>query len=208
MPSLETTTAFFVVSLVLGFTPGPDNLFVLMQAASQGRKTGIVVVLGLCTGLLVHTAGVSLGLAAVFAASAAVFTVLKLVGAAWLAWLAWQAWRAPASASSSTDASRTAPMRLYVRGIVLNLSNPKVSLFFLAFLPQFVDPGRGTVGLQLLWFGFVFIVATLISFGIITWLAGTLGTFLRGSPRAQVFMNRATAVVFAGLALRLATSGR
>ena len=208
MPTLETTAAFFAVSLVLGFTPGPDNMFVLMQSASQGRRAGIVVVLGLCTGLLVHTAAVSLGLAAVFAASAVAFTVLKLFGAGYLAWLAWQAWRAPAGASSATAAGRTAPMRLYLRGIVLNLSNPKVSLFFLAFLPQFVDPARGVVGFQLLWFGFVFIVATLVSFGIITWLAGTLGTFLRRSPRAGVLMNRATAIVFAGLALRLATSGR
>lgn len=208
MPSLDTTSAFFVIALVLGFTPGPDNLFVLMQAASQGRKAGVFVVLGLCTGLLVHTAAVALGLAAVFAASAMAFTVLKFAGAAYLAYLAWQAWRAPAAGVAGVGAPAVAPGRLFLRGIVMNLTNPKVVLFFLAFLPQFVDTARGPVALQVLTLGAVFILATLLAFGLITYLAGTLGQWLRRSPGVQTGMNRATAVVFAGLALRLATSAR
>ncbi len=208
MPAFHTTAAFFALSLVLSFTPGPDNLFVLMQSVSQGRRAGMLVVLGLCTGLLVHTAAVSLGLAAVFAASATAFTILKFAGAAYLAWLAWQAWRAPVGTAATDRVAAVRASRLYVRGIVMNISNPKVVMFFLAFLPQFVDPKLGSVALQLCWFGFAFIVATLVSFGIITYLAGSFGKILQGSPRAQKIMNRATALVFIGLALHLATSQR
>ena len=97
MPSIETLVAFFGVSVLLALTPGPDNLFVLLQSAQRGWRAGMCVVLGLCLGLIGHTAAVALGLAAVFAASTLAFTVLKLLGAAYLAWLAWGALRAPVS---------------------------------------------------------------------------------------------------------------
>jgi threonine/homoserine/homoserine lactone efflux protein len=204
MPSLDTSIAFLGIALLLGFTPGPDNLFVLMQSATHGRRAGFCVVLGLCCGLLVHTAAVALGLAAVFAASPAAFTVLKFAGAAYLAYLAWQAWRAPADAQLAQQVPRMNPWRMLARGFIMNLTNPKVIFFFLAFLPQFVAPGLGPVALQLGWFGFLFILATLVSFGLITCFAAFLGQRLRSSPAALRAMNRLTAVVFAGLALRLA----
>jgi threonine/homoserine/homoserine lactone efflux protein len=155
----------------------------------------------------VHTAAVTLGLAAVFAASAIAFTALKLVGAVYLAYLAWQAWRAPVATSGARPPAAPAH-HLYGRGVVMNLTNPKVVLFFLAFLPQFVRPQVGSVALQLAWFGLLFIVATLIVFGAIAVFAGYLGERLRGSARVQRLLNRASAVVFAGLALRLATARR
>jgi threonine/homoserine/homoserine lactone efflux protein len=139
MLPLDTLIAFFGIAVLLALTPGPDNLFVLMQSAIWGRKAGMFVVLGLCTGLLGHTAAVAVGLAAVFAASPVAFTVLKLAGAAYLAYLAWQILRAPVE---SEDGKRPEPMRpgaLYRRGIVMNLTNPKVLLFFFAFLPQFTS---------------------------------------------------------------------
>src|SRR5574337_1879284 len=102
MTSIETTATFFAVSVLLGAAPGPDNLFVLMQSAVRGRRAGMLVVLGLCTGLLGHTAAVAVGLAAVFAASATAFTLLKFVGAAYLAWLAWQALTAPDGGDPAT----------------------------------------------------------------------------------------------------------
>jgi threonine/homoserine/homoserine lactone efflux protein len=166
------------------------------------------VVLGLCTGLVVHTAAVALGLAAVFAASAAAFTVLKAVGAAYLAWLAWQAFRAPAAPLAEGVRPAIPGWRLYGRGIVMNLTNPKVVLFFLAFLPQFVRTELGPVAPQLAWFGLLFIAATLFAFGLVAYLAGSLGARLRRSERAQRLLNRATAVVFAGLALRLVLARR
>ena len=208
MLSVQTILAFFGVSLLLGITPGPDNVFVLLQSASHGRKAGQLVVLGLCTGLVVHTLAVALGLAAVFAASELAFVVLKYVGAAYLVYLAWQAWRAPVS-DASVELVRSLPARsLYARGVLMNLTNPKVVLFFLAFLPQFVDPARGGIAGQICQLGLIFIVATLLSFGTISYFAATLGQRLRSSVRAQRLMNRVTAGVFAGLALRLVTAAR
>ena len=209
MLPLDTLVTFFGLSLLLGFTPGPDNLFVLVQSVAHGRQAGLLVVLGLCTGLLLQTAAVALGLAAVFAASAAAFTGLKVLGAAYLAYLAWQAWRVPAGRpEDGCQGPRASPAQLVGRGIVMNLTNPNVVLFFLAFLPQFVDPQRGPVAWQLAGLGVVFIAATLLAFGAITCLAGLIGKMLRSSARAQRLMHRAAALVFVGLAARLALAQR
>ncbi len=209
MLSLDTALSFFTVALLLGFTPGPDNLFVLMQSVSRGRRAGLIVMLGLCAGLCVHTAAVALGLAAVFAASPGAFVVLKLVGAAYLLYLAWQAWRAPAEAPGSQAAQPPASARsLFLKGIVMNLTNPKVVLFFLAFLPQFVEPSAGPVGVQIVLLGALFVLSTLLAFGSIALLAGVLGECLLRSARAQTVLNRLAAVVFAGLAVRLLAASR
>ena len=215
MPSTDTLLAFFGVSILLGLTPGPDNLFVLLQSAQRGWRAGMAVVVGLCMGLVVHTAAVALGLAAVFAASAVAFTVLKLLGAAYLAWLAWQALRAPApsgdaggAAAASAGVAAPSLWRMVGRGVVMNLSNPKVLVFFLAFLPQFADPARGPMGGQLMVLGLVFIVAALLVFGAIACFSGVFGALLLRSPRAQQWLNRIAGVVFLGLAVRLATSQR
>ena len=213
MPSLETLITFFGVSLLLGLTPGPDNLFVLVQSAQRGWRAGMAVVLGLCGGLVVHTAAVALGLAAVFAASAVAFTLLKWCGAAYLAYLAWGALRAPAAVASGTApaaAAGTAPSarRMVVRGMVMNLTNPKVLVFFLAFLPQFADPARGPVAWQLMLLGVVFMVATLLVFGAIACFSGVFGALLQRSARAQTVLNRVAGLVFLGLAVRLVTAER
>ncbi|MFZ6693790.1 LysE family translocator [Undibacterium sp. SXout20W] len=208
MLSFQTALTFFGVSILLGLSPGPDNVFVLMQSATQGRKAGMLVVLGLCTGLVVHTIAIALGLAAVFAASAMAFLVLKLFGAAYLAYLAWGAWRAPVSADTSINASPLRPRDLYLRGIIMNLTNPKVVFFFLAFLPQFVSAERGSVAFQFVELGCLFILATIVAFGSISYFAATVGQRLRGSAKAQRWMNRTAAIVFTGLALKLALSQR
>jgi len=208
MLTLQTAIAFFGVSVLLGITPGPDNIFVLVQSATHGKRAGMLVVLGLCTGLVVHTTAVALGLAAVFAASETAFVVLKMVGAAYLAYLAWGAFRAPASSGGDAQAPSLQPRQLYVRGIVMNLTNPKVVFFFLAFLPQFVDAGQGAIAWQLGQLGCIFILATLLTFGAVSYFAATLGERLRGSARAQVWMNRMAGAVFAGLAVKLAVAQR
>ncbi|QNP59150.1 LysE family translocator [Paenacidovorax monticola] len=214
MPSIETLIAFFGVAVLLGLTPGPDNVFVLLQSAQRGWRAGMCVVLGLCMGLVVHTAAVALGLAAVFAASSMAFTVLKMLGAAYLAWLAWQALRAPAAvpggAGSEPEAAGRAGglARMVGRGMVMNLTNPKVLIFFLAFLPQFADPARGSVAVQLMVLGVVFMLATLIVFGAIACFSGVFGAVLLRSARAQTVLNRVAGLVFLGLAVRLATAQR
>ena len=199
---------FFTTSVLLALSPGPDNLFVMTQAAQQGRKAGLLVTLGLCTGLLFHTAAVTFGLAALFKASALAFTVLKFAGAGYLLYLAGQAFRAGTIAGPSTVADRLNAAVLYRRGIIMNITNPKVSIFFLAFLPQFADPAKGQLSAQFLLLGGVFIIATLLVFGTISILAGVFGEHFRKSAFAQKILNRAAAGIFAGLALKLALAQR
>jgi threonine/homoserine/homoserine lactone efflux protein len=168
----------------------------------------MLVVLGLCSGLLFHTAAVALGLAAVLAASPAAFTALKLAGAAYLLWLAWGAWHAPAGMGDHGDSSAMAPAKTYARGVIMNVTNPKVAIFFLAFLPQFADPARGNLALQIFYLGAVFMLAALLTFGAIAWFAGSFGAALQRSHRAQTLLNRTASLVFVALALRLATAQR
>ena len=219
MPTLQSLIAFFGVAVLLALSPGPDNLFVLMQSVQRGWRVGIAVVVGLCLGVVVHTTAVALGLAAVFAASSVAFTMLKWCGAAYLAYLAWGAWRAPVSDAKS--ASGAQPERassnqidskellvMVRRGVVMNLTNPKVLIFFLAFLPQFADPAIGPVGPQIFVFGAVFILAAFLVFGAIAVFSGAFGNLLLRSPKAQFWLNKITAIVFLGLAVKLATAQR
>ena len=164
--------------------------------------------MGLCAGLLVHTTAVTFGLAAVFAASATAFTVLKFAGAGYLLFLAWQAYRAGAQVGPASRVDQLTPGRLFSRGVIMNITNPKVSIFFLAFLPQFVDPRRGPLTLQFLLLGSIFIVATILVFGGISLLAGAMGEKIRQSARAQLLLNRIAGTIFAGLAVKLATTQR
>jgi threonine/homoserine/homoserine lactone efflux protein len=205
MPSLSTLIAFFGISLVLGFTPGPDNLFVLLQSATRGARAGMVIVSGLCSGLLVHTLIVAVGLGALLVASSVAFTVLKSAGAAYLAFLAWQAWRAPVGTTPGKVPEVDAA-HLYKRGLVMNLSNPKVVIFFLAFLPQFVVANRGHIPLQIAVLGMSFIGASLIAFGIIAFFSGMGGKLLLRSTRAQRLLNRFSSLVFVALAAKLVST--
>lgn len=201
---MDILVIYFSASLALAIAPGPDNIFVLTQSAVHGRMAGLLVTLGLCTGLMVHTAAVTLGVAVIFMTSAVAFTGLKILGATYLLYLAWQAFRAGRSDLSSTrDAEAPAGHRLYLRGIIMNVTNPKVAIFFMAFLPQFAEPARGSLTLQLILFGAVFMLATLIVFGGVAWGAGLIGEWLKRSQRAQLVLNRIAGVVFAGLAIRL-----
>jgi threonine/homoserine/homoserine lactone efflux protein len=204
----QVALSFFGIALLLALTPGPDNLFVLMQSALWGRKAGLFVVLGLCTGLVGHTLAVAVGLAAVFATSQAAFAALKFAGAAYLVYLAWQAFRTQAGPSSRAKLPRQSKGQLYRRGIVMNLTNPKVSLFFLAFLPQFTSPSRGSVALQTVGLGVLFMLATLLVFGSIAFFSGAFGALMQRSASAQRLLNRAAGVVFLGLALKLAFTHR
>lgn len=206
MLPVHTLVPFFGIAVVLGLAPGPDNLFVLLQSAMRGVRAGMVVVLGLCTGLLVHTAAVAFGLAGLFAASPTAFTALKTVGAIYLAWLAWQAFHAPVGTSTSPTGDIAPTGQMYRRGIVMNLTNPKVVIFFLAFLPQFVVAGQGSVALQVLLLGIVFVTATLLVFSAIAWGAGMFGELLMRSPSAQRRLNWFAGLVFLGLAAKLALS--
>lgn len=208
MIPIETVAIFSAASVALALAPGPDNIFVLTQSALYGRNAGILVTLGLCTGLLVHTAAVSLGVAAIFQTSVLAFNILKIVGALYLLYLALQAFRASATQLGEGGKQKLTWRKLYTRGIIMNITNPKVAIFFLAFLPQFANPALGPITGQMLIFGALFIVATLLVFGAVAWFAGFLGEWLKESEKAQIIMNRIAGTIFTGLAIRLAISER
>ncbi len=208
MIPLETVLVFLAASTALALVPGPDNIFVLTQSALHGRSAGMFVTLGLCTGLIVHTTAVALGVAVIFQTSEIAFNILKVVGAGYLLYLAWQAFKASASKLNAKENVNAGPRALYVRGLVMNITNPKVAIFFLAFLPQFADPSLGSLTAQMFIFGGLMMLVTLVVFGTVGWTAGFLGEWLRRSTRAQIMLNRIAATVFIALALRLVTSER
>ncbi len=199
----ETLTLFLTSSILLALAPGPDNLFVLAQSAQHGRKAGLIVTFGLCTGVLVHTAAVTFGVAAIFQTSAVAFTILKYFGATYLLYLAWMSFRASGKAGADKEVKKLSFRKLYFRGVIMNVTNPKVSIFFLAFLPQFVDPSYGPIIPQMLQLGGLFILSTIWIFGGVALLAGTFGTWLARSDRATKILNWVAGSVFAGLAFRL-----
>jgi len=208
MIPVETIGVFFAISTMMAMAPGPDNIFVLTQSAIHGRRTGLLVLLGLCTGLMFHTAMVAFGVAAIFQQSELAFNLLKAVGAIYLCWLAWQAFTAqPADINAAPAAERSAKA-LYLRGIVMNLTNPKVAIFFLAFLPQFAKPENGSLALQIMMLGVLVIISTLMVFSAIAWGAGKIGNYLKRSVAAQKVLNRVAGTVFGALAIKLALADR
>lgn len=208
MLSVETILTFFTASVLLALAPGPDNIFVLTQSALRGKRSGLMVMLGLCSGLLVHTTAVALGIAVIFHSSQLAFTLLKSVGALYLVYLAWQAFRAHLQKPKSIAKVDIGYKKLYFRGIIMNITNPKVSIFFLAFLPQFANANNGSLMLQLFLLGGVFILATLLVFSTIALLAGSFGDAFSKSQRAQNILNKLAGTVFLGLAIKLAVTER
>ena len=200
---LSILTIFFSASILLALAPGPDNIFVLTQSAIRGRLAGWVITLGLCTGLIGHTLLVSSGVAVIFKTSPVAFTSLKLAGVAYLLYLAFLAFRASAAKLSPFENGGASLFQLYRRGIIMNMTNPKVSIFFLSFLPQFADPERGPLMLQIVTLGFVFMISGLLVFGMISLFAGYLGSRLQQLPKALNIMNRIAATVYVTLAVKL-----
>lgn len=200
----STLFGFLTASILLALAPGPDNLFVLAQSASKGASAGLMTVLGLCTGLIFHTAAVALGVAAMVAASPVAFTAIKFCGAAYLCFLAWQAFRAaPETLAPGGEAG--SPRAFYLRGVAMNISNPKVAIFFLAFLPQFTSAERGSVVSQMIILGLLFLLCALVCFSFIALAAGRLQVWLGRSARGQTILNKVAGVLFLALAARLVT---
>lgn len=199
--------AFLGASLAITIAPGPDNLFVLTQGIARGRQAAIVTALGMCSGVSVHTLAAAFGISAIFATSAIAFAVVKFAGAAYLLYLAWLTVRHSAAVRLGAADARPAAA-LFRRGFIMNVLNPKVALFFLAFLPQFVDPQRGSVPLQMLLLGGIFMLQAVVIFSLIGYFSGTIGRMLLARPRIAKFLDGLTAGVFTLLALRLALAER
>lgn len=211
MPTTETLLAFFSYAFVLAIIPGPDNLFVVTLSTLQGVKTGLWVVLGLCTGLVIHTLAVAFGIGAIVTALPIAFTILKWLGAGYLAYLAWGAWRSTCTSTqtnhTATPSQPTPPtlsaLHAWRRGFIMNLSNPKVLMFFLALFPDFMHPQQGSIISQSIVLGLCFILASAITFSGFALLAGSIGQKLQQSTSAQNWLNRLAAVLFVALAVQL-----
>lgn len=208
MLDLQTILTFLAAATLLTLAPGPDNLFVMTQSAVHGKSAGIVTTFGLATGLVCHTLAVACGVAAIFNTSELAFNTLKFCGAGYLLYLAWQAFRAKDESLNGRAGTRLPLRKLYLRGIVMNVTNPKVSIFFLAILPQFADPERGPLFLQFLCLGALFIVAGMLIMIGFAVAAGQLGQWLQRAPRVQSVMHKIAGGVFVGLALKIATAHR
>jgi threonine/homoserine/homoserine lactone efflux protein len=204
MFDINTIIMFFTASVLLALAPGPDNLYVMSQSMLKGKSAGIMITLGLCTGLIGHTTAVALGVAVLFQTSSVAFTALKFVGAAYLLYLAWKSFSASEGALNIQKGAEANSWYLYRRGVIMNITNPKVSIFFLAFLPQFSNPSKGSIPLQLMLLGGMFIISALTVFSSISYLAGMIGGWFLKSKRAEKILNIAAGTVFTALAIKLA----
>ena len=204
--------AFFLLALALGLAPGPDILFVFAQSVSQGLAAGSLVTLGLCTGLCVHVALAAFGAAALLERHPRAVAIVTWCGALYLLWLGVSAWRAggiqPVGADGLPVAEALSPIRLYLRGVVLNLCNPKIILFFLALTPRFTRPEKGRVALQFVLLGILFIVATLIVFNGVSAAGDTLARMLARWPDAPRILQRFSALVLWGVAAWIGWTNR
>ncbi|NIC40409.1 LysE family translocator [Aquabacterium sp. A08] len=206
MLTLAQALPFLLAAVLVTASPGPDNLMVLGMGMSRGRWQGIAFGLGCALGCLSHTLLAVVGVSAVIAASPWAFTALKWAGGGYLVWLGLQALR---SAGSGPVAASLAPRQgwqtLFLKGMLANAINPKVVLFFLSFLPQFVVPAQGQVGWQLAQLGGLFTLQAALLFGLLGYFAGTVGGWLNRRPRAGLWLDRVAGLVFVGLGLRLIT---
>ncbi|MGA8941240.1 MAG: LysE family translocator [Thermoactinomyces sp.] len=200
---LNNIIYFLLASITLTLMPGPDIIFVITLSMTKGVKKGVSTALGLCTGLFVHTAAAAIGISAVIYHSALAFQILKYAGALYLFYLAWQALKKSNTVRMEQSHARQGCFTLYKRGIWMNLLNPKVSVFFLAFLPQFVDPEAGSVSLQMIWLGGIFILQALVVFTLVSSLSGYLGEkLLQRTSRSRV-IQWLEASVYSIVGLRL-----
>jgi RhtB (resistance to homoserine/threonine) family protein len=199
---------FFTAALALNLSPGPDLMYVLSRTVAQGTRVGLASAAGVSTGALVHVAAASVGLSALLATSAAAFSVVKYVGAAYLVYLGVQALRSKGSAlqPSERKIAVVKPWQAFRQGVLVDVLNPKVAIFFMAFLPQFVRPGHGSASLQLLQLGVLVIVVAVAVDSTFVCVAARTTEYLRRRPRTSVWLDRLLGSLFIGLGIRLAFS--
>lgn len=198
MIDAQSLSFFISASLLLAITPGPDILFVFNQSILHGARTGLIITLGLCTGLIIHSSLVALGIASLIQQSPDLFMVIQLLGVGYLFYLAWQIYHSSAITAATTRASlATNYKKLYLRGFIMNVSNPKVMMFFLAFLPQFIVQPTD-IAMQISLLGLLFIMVTFVVFGGIALLSPALFAGFKGSGSWQRRLNKLSAWVIAG----------
>ena len=205
--SLAHWATFFTAAVLLNLSPGPDMAFILGQTAKRGVQSGFSAMLGIWTGAFIHVILAALGLSTILATSAVAFSVVKWVGAAYLVWLGIQALRSKGSnISVSGQVSPKSLMKIFKQGVLVSVLNPKVAIFFLAFLPQFVEAGVGSASAQLFLHGLLIIgVAAFVEPPLIL-IGGKLTGCLSNNLKVSRWMDRGLGALFIGLGVKLATS--
>lgn len=204
MPDLNSLLVFITAGLLLNLTPGPDVLYIVGRSLSQGRAAGLVSALGISAGCLFHIIAATCGLSALMLALPLAYDVVRYAGAAYLVWLGVKALRSKSEALQVRAMERTPLRAIFRQGVITNVLNPKVALFFLAFLPQFADPARGPLWPQILLLGVIFTInGTLVCFGYVL-VAAKLGDWLKARYDVSTWLNRLTGGLFIALGLRLA----
>ncbi|QNM95626.1 LysE family translocator [Chitinimonas koreensis] len=198
--------ALFIASgLLLNITPGPDSLYIASRAASQGFRAGSAAALGIGAGTLVHVLAAAFGLSALLAASSMAFTAVKLAGAAYLVWIGLSLLRSRAAAADEPARLAAAPLAtIFWQGFWTNVLNPKVALFFLAFVPQFIDPAAPSKALAFVFLGAVFDFNGMLWCHLLAFMAAGAGRRFKASARTAAWLNRGVGAVFLFLGIKLA----
>src|SRR5687768_1353308 len=208
MPGSASLTGFIAAALVILLIPGPGVLYVVARSLSQGHRAGLVSVLGLSLGALVHVAAATAGLSAILVTSATAFGVVKLLGAAYLIHLGLRVLLARRPAMELEAAPPRTLRRVFIDGVLVSVLNPKIAVFFLAFLPQFVDASRGPVARQVLLLGLLYVGLALITDGAYALLAGSLRHWLGGRVAKGPWPRYATGALYIGLGVSTALADR
>ncbi len=203
---LSTFLYFLIASMLLTIAPGPDIMYLLAKSLADGARSGISLALGLTTGLIFHTSLVIIGVAAIIQQSPLAFAILKYAGAAYLLYLAWGAFHAQGNLKLNAVNKSGSYFKLYRRGVIMNVLNPKVLLFFLAFLPQFVNLNSDSVSLQIAFLGFIFGLQTLVIFSLVAICAGKVRDYILNIKNFNKIMGYIQGIVLLLISLALIIS--
>lgn len=195
---------FMIASALLTIAPGPDIIYVLTRGITQGRRAGFAAALGFATGVIFHTALAALGIAAVIKSSEFAFSLVRYAGAAYLVYLGIRTLMSRSAFQLSSDHSSLALWTVYKQSVIGNVLNPKVTLFFLSFLPQFINVSAGHVELQMVLLGAIFMLQTVVIFGAIALFSGAIGDKLRSNTVIADRLNIFAGVIFVALGIRVA----
>jgi threonine/homoserine/homoserine lactone efflux protein len=208
MPSIHMTLLFMVAGLALNFTPGPDMLYVAARSTSEGRAAGLASAIGIFVGCLFHIAAMAFGLSALLLRVPSAYDAVRFIGAGYLVFLGIRAIFWPAYFATGLQAQAASRMVVFLQGVWTNVLNPKVALFFLAFLPQFLEPGRGPIAVQIVVLGMLFNTTGLFVNGGIALLASRATGWLRQRPEMGRWLQRFTGTLLVGLGLRMTFASR
>lgn len=197
----ESILTFLGATAILALSPGPDNIYVLTQSIANGRKAGLATTAGLISGCIVHTTLIAFGVSALIATSPKIFWGIKIFGAAYLLFLAFKIFKSNASIALSDGAPKKSYWELFKQGIIMNILNPKVTIFFLAFFPAFLWEPTGNTVYQFYVLGLVFMLASFLIFGTVAWLAGSISKYLKNYALAGDILKWLQIIVFVGIAI-------